>query len=201
MSTYLEACQTEFWRNVFEQEMNYILNILKDYKEILSVGCGPAIIESGLQEYGFKVTGLDVSEEALHGAPDSIRTVVGSAEDMDFPDESFDAVIYVTSLQFITNYEKAIKETVRVLRPEGVFLTMLLNPESQHFKDNTKDPKSYMSMIKHPKIAPIEKVISEYFTIETEHYLGIKGEEIFPSSNPKLASLYIIHGKRNLNIT
>ncbi len=201
MTSYLEACQTEFWKNVFEQEMNYILNVLKDHKEILSVGCGPAIIESGLQEYGFQVTGLDVSKEALEGAPDSIRTVIGSAEDMEFSNESFDAVIYVTSLQFINNYEKAVKQTVRVLIPGGVFLTMLLNPSSEYFKDNTKDPKSYMSMIKHPEIAPIEKVIAEYFTFESEYYLGIKGQEIFPSSDPKLASLYIIHGKRNLNIT
>ena len=83
MTNYLESCQSEFWKEVFEQEVNYVTRALKGCNDVLSVGCGPAIIERALQENNFNVTGLDVSEEALEGAPDSIRTVVGSAENMD----------------------------------------------------------------------------------------------------------------------
>ena len=195
MSRYLESCKTEFWKQVFEKELEYILRELKGCKNVLSVGCDPAIIERGLQENGFNVTGLDISKEALEGAPDSIRTMVGSAEDMDFKDSSFDAVIFIASLQFIDDYEKAIRETARVLRAEGRLLVILLNPKSDFIKEKRKQPDSYVNKIKHPYIKPIKKGIQKYFdNIKTEYYLGIKGEEIFSSNDPKLASLYIVQG-------
>ena len=199
MSTYLEACQSEFWKEVFEKELEYILRELKGYKNILTVGCGPAIIERGLLENEFNVTGLDVSREALEAAPDSIRTVVGSAETMPFGDASFDAAIYVASLQFIENYEKAIQETARILRPRGKLLVMLLNPGSEFVKDRLQnEPNSYMHRMKHGKVEDIpliESAIRKYFhQIKTEYYLGIRGKEIFVSDDRLLAALYIVQG-------
>ena len=106
MKKYFKSCQSEFWKEIFRKETEYILMELEGYENILSVGCGPALIEQVLQENGFNVTGLDVSKEALGSAPDSIRIVVGSAEDMEFNNTSFDAAIYVASLQFINDYKK-----------------------------------------------------------------------------------------------
>ena len=196
MPSYLDSCQSEFWRKVFEQELDYLLESLKGCKDVLSVGCGPAIIERGLAEHGYNVTGLDVSEEALNGAPDSIRTVVGSAEHMDFSDSSFDAAIYVASLQFIDNYERAVRETARVLRPNSRIVIMLLNSKSEHFKRWTQDPDSYMSKIRHTDLSGIVETMAKYFSVKTEYYLGIEGERIFPSQDPTLASLYIIQGTK-----
>ena len=196
MGSYLETCQSPFWREVFEKELDYLLRALKGHKKILSVGCGPAIIERGLQENGFNITGLDVSKEAIEGAPDSIRTVIGSAENMDFPDSSFDASIYVVSLQFIEDYEKAIEETQRVLMPHGKIVIMLLNTKSRFFNENIKDPESYMNNIKHKDFDIVTKAIEKYFSIQTEYYLGIKGQKIFPSNDHLLASLFIIQGTK-----
>lgn len=197
MTTYLEACQTEFWKRVFEEEMKYLVTHLKGCNKILSVGCGPAIIERGLTENGFDVTGLDVSKEALNGAPDTIRTVVGNAENLEFSDSSFDAVVFVASLQFIKDYKLAISEGSRVLKPKGKIVLMLLNPESEHYKKWTKDSESYMTKIKHKNLTEIEKLVLEYFMIKTEYYLGISDEKVFSSSDPKQASLYIISGKKH----
>jgi thioredoxin len=189
--------ESEFWKRVFEKEFKYILRELKGCKDVLSVGCGPAIIERGLQENGFNVTGLDISKEALEGAPDSIRTVVGSAESMDFADSSFDAAIYVASLQFIDDYEKAIRETARVLKPEGMLLVMLLNPESEFFKEKMKDSGSYVSQIKHPQLASMEEAILGYFDpVKSGYHLGIRGKEVFESRDLKSASLYIVIGRK-----
>ncbi len=80
MEKYLKSCKSKFWKEVFKAELDYILHQLKGTKDILSIGCGPAIIETGLAEYGFNVTGLDISKEALGCAPDTVRTVAGSAE-------------------------------------------------------------------------------------------------------------------------
>jgi len=197
MEKYLQSCKTEFWKDVFKAELDYILQEIKGDKDVLSVGCGPAIIEAGLAEHGFNVTGLDISKEALDQAPDSIRTVTGPAENMDFADSSFDAVIYVASMQFIEKYQQTVKQTFRVLRPGGKLLAMLLNPESEFFKEKTEQPDSYINKIKHTDINEIEKTIEEYFSVQTEYFLGIKGKNIFQSNSPDLASLYVIKGKRN----
>jgi ubiquinone/menaquinone biosynthesis C-methylase UbiE len=195
MKNYLESCQTEFWKQVFEKELEYALRELRGCKNVLSIGCGPAIIERGLQEHGLNVTGLDISKEVLEGAPDIVRTIIGSAEEMEFKNSSFDAVIYVSSLQFIRDYKKAICETSRVLRQGGKLIAMLLNPESKFFKEKRKQPASYVNKIKHPYLIPIEEAIREHFvSVNTEYYLGIEEQKIFLNQNPKFASLYIIQG-------
>jgi len=196
MEKYLQSCKSGFWKEVFKAELDYILHELRGVKDVLSVGCGPAITEAGLAENGFRVTGLDISKEALEQAPDNIRKTAGSAEKMDFADCSFDAVIYVASMQFIERYKQAIKETVRVLRLGGKLLVMLLNPQSEFFKEKIKNPDSYINKIKHINLKEIEKVIAEYFFIKTEYFLGIKGESIFQSQDDNLASLYIIKGTK-----
>jgi len=192
MEKYLQSCKTEFWRKVFKAELDYILQELKGTKDILSVGCGPAIIETGLTEHGFNITGMDISKEALGQVPDSISTVRGSVENMDFANAYFDAVIYVASLQFIERYKKAVKETARVLRSGGKLLIMLLNPESEFFKEKTKKPDSYINKIKHTSLSEIEEAVAKYFPVKTEYFLGIKGTEIFQSRDSNVASLYII---------
>ncbi len=194
---YMQSCQTDFWNAVFEVEIEYLFQHLKGCEDVLSVGCGPAIIESALSKYGFCVTGLDVSREALDRAPDTVRTVVASAEDMPFPDSSFDAVIYVASLQFIENYKKAIEQTARVLRPNGRLIVMLLNPESSFFKAKFSDPSSYVRKIRHAELRQVEGVIAEDFDIETEYFLGIKEDAIFETRDATDAALYIVRGTRN----
>ncbi|MBN2421932.1 class I SAM-dependent methyltransferase [Candidatus Woesearchaeota archaeon] len=194
MSGYLESCQSEFWKKVFEKELDYLLTSLKGYNDILSVGCGPAIIETGLEEHGFNVTGLDVSIEAFKKAPENIQKVVGNAENMAFTNLTFDAAVYVASLQFIDDYKKAVYETARVLRPKGRIVIMLLNPESEYFNSRVGDPYSYINKIKHVGLHKIEETINQYFSVKTEYYLGIIKERIFPSKEPGLTSLYIIQG-------
>ena len=196
----MRSCKTDFWKKVFKAELDYILQQLKGTKDVLSVGCGPAIIEAGLAEHGFNVTGLDISKEALEEAADSVRIIAVSAENMDFADSCFDAVIYVASLQFVEKYEEAIKKTARVLRPGGKLLAMLLNPESEFFKEKARNPASYVNKIKHTDLRQIERTIAEYFSVQTEYFLGIKGAKIFESRDTNLASLYVIKGKKDDSI-
>lgn len=196
MDNYLRSCKTEFWKKVFKAELDYILQELKGAKNILSVGCGPAIIEAGLAEHGLNVTGLDISKETLDRAPDTVRAVAGSAEKMNFATAYYDAVIYVASLQFIKKYEEAIRQTARVLKTGGKLLAMLLNPESEFFKEKIKSSDSYIKKIKHTNLTEIEKTITKYFSIQTEYFLGIKNQQIFKSQDSNLASLYVIKGKK-----
>lgn len=196
MERYVESCRKDFWQAVFQVERDYLLTHLSGCRDILSVGCGPAVIEGELSKQGFRVTGLDVSREALGHASDQIRTITAGIEDVTLPESSFDAVIYVVSLQFIEDYGKALAKTALVLRPGGRIIVMLLNAESAFFKDKMSDPDSYVRKIRHTDLKAIEKTMAEHFQVHAEYFMGVRQGELFESHDPIWAALYIITGTK-----
>ncbi len=193
---YLKSCGSEFWQKVFAAELGYILRRLRHGDEILSVGCGSAIIENGLASRGFAVTGLDVSYEALAGASNAIRTIAGSAEKMPFPDASFDVVLYIVSLQFIDNYRTALARTAQVLKPGGRLIALLLNPQSEFFKARHADEDSYVGKVRHTDLHALEDSIAELFVTQCEFFLGVEGNGLLDSSEPTTAALYVVRGSK-----
>jgi len=193
---YLTSCGSPFWQRVFAAELEYLLQYLKPADDILSVGCGPATIESRLAAMGFKVTGLDVSREALSCAPDAIRTVAGSAEEMPFAKASFDVVMYIASLQFVTNYRQGPERTAQVLRPGGRVIALLLNPDSGFFRERYADPNSYVRNLKHTDLQAIERAMTQFFDVSGEYALGLAGDTIIDRQTVGTAALYVLHGSR-----
>ncbi|MBN1860845.1 MAG: hypothetical protein JW840_05225, partial [Candidatus Thermoplasmatota archaeon] len=110
----------------------------------------------------------------------------------------FDAVIFVTALEFIQNNEKALQESSRVLRENRRLLVLMLNPDSWYFHEKFNVPTSYIRHnIKHKNIEEIQQRISEYFQIENqEYFLGIKPEGIVASTEKSVASLYVVTGEK-----
>ena len=195
---YIESCRKNFWQKVFRLESEYLIEHLKGCHDVLSVGCGPATIEGELARRGFNITGLDVSREALNCAPDRVRTIAARAEDMSFPDNSFDAVIFVASLQFIDDYRTALEKSVTVLRSNGRVVIMLLNPASSFFKERHGNPDSYVSKIKHTDLEAIESAAAERYTVRTEYFLYINGNEV-SADGDGAAALYVITGVKALD--
>ena len=193
-ASYLRACQSPFWQQVFAAELDYLRQHLRSGDEILSVGCGPALIEHGLAEYGFAVTGLDVSPQAIAAAPETLSTVVAPAEQLPFAATSFDVALFIVSLQYVENYRQALVEARRVLRPGGRVIALLLNPASDFFQAKSAQVDSYVRKIRHSNLANLEAAIAEGFEVQREYFLGITDERIFPSTDPETAALYIIRG-------
>ncbi len=194
---YSDFYKTEFGKNILEKELEYVLKELKDRRDVLSVGCGPAFLENEFAQLAphLKIVGLDISKEMLDEVSNSMFIVLGDAENMGFKNCSFDALLYVTSLEFIEDYKKAVKEAFRVLKLGGKVIVLMLNPESHYFQKEYNDKGSYIRKnIKHIDIEELERFLSHYFSLKTEYYLGIKNESIFDSKDPKLASLYVIKG-------
>jgi ubiquinone/menaquinone biosynthesis C-methylase UbiE len=191
---YLQSCASDFWQRVFEAELQYLLQHLQPEDDILSVGCGPAAIERRLMSSGFRVTGLDVSHQALACAGDLFRTVAAPAEEMPFPDNSFDVVLYIASLQFIEDYRAALQRTAAVVRPGGRLIALLLNPASGFFRERYAKSESYIRKLKYTDLALIEVTAGEWFQTSGDYYLGIDGEQLFASNSPTEAALYILTG-------
>lgn len=79
---YIDSCRKNFWRRVFRLEADWLAERLEGCRDILSVGCGPAIVEGELAERGFSMTGLDVSREALYAVSGVKRAPRRETEEM-----------------------------------------------------------------------------------------------------------------------
>ncbi len=82
-------------------------------KRILDVGSGQGALQDLVSDY----TGLDISSPAARFYHKPF--VVGSATELPFPDDSFDAVWTIDVLEHVPQPEKALAEIRRVVRPGG----------------------------------------------------------------------------------
>jgi ubiquinone/menaquinone biosynthesis C-methylase UbiE len=60
---------------------------------------------------------------AIAAQPAGLDFVQGDAQNLHFPDQSFDAVINVEASHIYPNFERFLGEVARVLRPEGISYT------------------------------------------------------------------------------
>ncbi|HEY1526156.1 MAG TPA: methyltransferase domain-containing protein [Candidatus Angelobacter sp.] len=113
-------------------------------KEVLEIGVGVGSDHFSFARNGNRMTGLDLSREHLrhtqrHLALEGYSTtpIYGDAEDMPFPDNSFDVVYSFGVLMSTPDTPKAFSEVHRVLRPGGVALIGIYNRNSWFFWVNT----------------------------------------------------------------
>ncbi len=193
---FVNFCKSELGNKITNKEAEYIRRELKSVDKILNVGCGIGWLEEKLPS--FNIVGLDNSEEMLKEARKrSDKTfVLGDAEKMHFEDSFFDAIVFITTLEFLPDYKRAISEAARVLKPNGKLIAMLLNPESEYFKRHIQNRDSYFQRVKNTNLEEIESYVRKFFEIRTEYFLGIKGGDVFDSSDKNFASLYVIRGSK-----
>ncbi|MCB1519027.1 MAG: methyltransferase domain-containing protein [Hyphomicrobiaceae bacterium] len=93
---------------------------------ILDVGCGDGEAAVQFARNGAEVIGLDADPRMLVAARErakasetTITFVDGDICSLSFADGTFDAVIAMTVLCFVSDAERAVQEMARVLRPGG----------------------------------------------------------------------------------
>ncbi len=112
---------------IFAQWAHHLTDLaeIESGHHVLDVACGTGVVaRTALMEVGMrgKVTGLDNNEKMLAIArkkPSSIDWKLGNATALPFEDNSFDRVLCQFSLMFIENRIAAIKELLRVCKPNG----------------------------------------------------------------------------------
>ena len=101
-------------------------------KTLLEVGCGTGHWSRFLSEYGFKVTGVDVSEPMIKIAQSKDIPIasfqVADGHSLPFDDNSFDVSAAITTLEFVHDAELVLQEMARCTRkPGGQLLVGVLN--------------------------------------------------------------------------
>jgi len=99
-------------------------------KKVLDYGCGNGVHSGFLAEHAKEVIGIDLSEGSLEIARKMYKLQVASfklqflkmdCEQLEFADQSFDAVFDGGTFSSL-DFEKAIGEITRVLRPHGTLI-------------------------------------------------------------------------------
>lgn len=110
------------------RELIELCNIGKD-NYILEVGCGVGTTPCYIAEkYGLRVVGVDISEKMIErskerakrkGLESRVEFRVADAQTLPFKDDIFDAVIGESVTAFVEDKPKAVREYVRVTKPQG----------------------------------------------------------------------------------
>lgn len=90
--------------------------------KVLDLCSGHGVVSAALVERGAQVTGLDFSEamiELAQASAPKARFVLGDAMNVQFPDQSFDAVTIGFGVPHFPSHERGLAEAARVLKSGG----------------------------------------------------------------------------------
>ena len=109
---------------------------IKAGQRVLDVACGTGVVAVTCAQRGARVTGLDLTPELLETARENAKLAgvevdfhEGDAEQLPFPDSTFDAVLSQFGHMFAPRPEVAVAEMLRVLKPGGTIAFSTWPPE------------------------------------------------------------------------
>src|SRR5262245_55700931 len=109
--------------------------------KVLEIGCGLGTDGAQFAQAGADYTGVDLTDAAIELARKRFELFglkgqfqVADAENLDFPDESFDVVYSHGVLHHTPNIEAAVREVHRVLKPGGRAIVMLYHRGSYNYR-------------------------------------------------------------------
>ncbi|TAK22308.1 MAG: class I SAM-dependent methyltransferase [Chloroflexota bacterium] len=110
-------------------------------RSVLDVGCGNGYVLAHYARLGARVTGIDITRAGIDISRQRFELsglrgdfVVGSAEDLPFPDATFDCVCSMGVLHHIPRTQRAIDEIHRVTRQGGRLIVMFYHRNSARFR-------------------------------------------------------------------
>jgi demethylmenaquinone methyltransferase/2-methoxy-6-polyprenyl-1,4-benzoquinol methylase len=100
---------------------------------VLDVATGTGLVARELAVRNLRVVGLDQSPSMIRRGVkavredelgDRVRFVLGQAQALPFPDETFDAVTFTYLLRYVDDPAATLRELARVLRPGSVMAAL-----------------------------------------------------------------------------
>ena len=101
-----------------KEVLGFLVQNLSDSKDILEIGTGTGRVSIPLQNLGFNVTGVDISEKMLEKArmKGLRKALIAKAESLPFEDDSFDVTLIIHVFHLLTERASVINEAMRVSR-------------------------------------------------------------------------------------
>lgn len=130
LKSSVNPARAGYFRRVLDEVLKF------DYRSApaLDVGCGGGILAEEFAAMGFRVTGIDPSEQSLVTARQHAQSMAlsidyqkGTGESIPFPDNTYPVVYCCDVLEHVRDLPKVIGEIYRVTKPGGVFFFDTLN--------------------------------------------------------------------------
>jgi ubiquinone/menaquinone biosynthesis C-methylase UbiE len=185
--------EKELWGNEIAQLLGHRQN-----QKILDIGTGTGFLALLLAGMGHRVTAVDWSTTMMQRAREKAKASqipilfeVQDAENLTFPDGSFDAVVSRHVLWTLADPFRASKEWVRVIKPGGMVIADIprqgFNSGKHHYGDeigkklplgNGADPQEIVAMFKQAGLTNLNLLLMEKQGEQHRKTLIIYGEKI-----------------------
>lgn len=173
----------------------------KNAETILDIATGTGDLAINMTKTDAKkIVGLDISQGMLDVGikkvkskqlENTIEFVLGDSENLPFADNSFDAITVAFGVRNFENLEKGLKEILRVLKPQGIFVILETSvPTKFPFKQGysvytkyilpvigrvfSKDKSAYRYLCESASVFPygerLNNILSKIGFISVEHF-------------------------------
>lgn len=121
---YRDIYPNEFYNKIVD------LGYCKDGQRVLDLATGTGVLPRNMYKYGAEWIGTDISENQIKFARElsrglDINYIISSAENLDFPENSFDVITACQCFMYF-NQSVLFPKAYKWLKPNGHFLIMFM---------------------------------------------------------------------------
>ena len=136
---------SDIWTHIpYWEKAHQMLPPMEKDSLVLDIGSGRGFWAMKLADQGFKVLGIDYIESIIkksnqntlkNGYADRVRCIAGNMLNLPFDNNRFDIVTDIGTFQHQapTDWQKHVKELIRVLNVEGYYLNISLSRRTGSF--------------------------------------------------------------------
>lgn len=194
VESFVRFCESEFGSEVMDREAAYVKQHVDTDDRILDVGCGIGSLEerfTGQDIFGIDRSGAMV-RRARQRAPGQF--LVGDARELPIQPSTVDIVVFVATLEFIPESSVVSDEAIRVVRPGGTVIALILNTRSTYVQSHLQRKGSYFQRMVHRDSEAVARQLLSRIDGTKEYLLGIDEKTIIDSSDPTCAAITAVVG-------
>ena len=160
------------------------LGQFKSGDRVADLGCGSGVFTDLLRRHGCVPTGLDISPKLIELGRrkyPGIEFLEGDAENLPFPDASFDGVLLAGIVHHFPEPARMAAEVYRVLRPGGHFVAFdpnRMNPFMYLYRDRSSPLYSSVGVTENERPVLAREAAATFqaagFTVRTEYLSNLR---------------------------
>lgn len=159
----------------YEREIRFILNILKNKKRVLDLGCGTGLHLSVLENVGYITEGIDINENMILLSKKKVKGNIYQENILNYKiDEIYDAIFSINSvfnhLKSYDEFEMAFSNSLDHLDKNGIMIIDLDNKGCDcDIYDKVDGNERYIECLYHEDTRM--KIITYHFTIGLKTFI------------------------------